>query len=634
MRCVWIPAFALVASMTLTPGLHAQDRIGPTDPAELEGFLDGLMAAHRAELGIAGATVAVVRDGELLLSKGYGWADVEARRPVDPASTLFRIGSVTKPFTWTAVMQLEEQGLLDLDTDVNEYLDFQVPGTWEEPITLRHLLTHTPGFEDRAYGLFGPNPGVSRGAWFRDNIPARVRPPGEYTSYSNYGTGLAGYIVERVSGLEWEAYLEERILGPLGMEHATARQPLPEHLAPLLSEGYAYEGGAFRPRPFEWVDSGAPAGAMSASADAMARFMIAHLEGGEVDGVRILGESAVDRMHERAFASDPRVNGMTLGLYEKSSHGLRIVGHSGGTQWFFTDMALIPEERLGIFVSYNSAGAAPLPMGRFLEAFLDRYYPVERGPTPDPSPGWQERAAAYAGTYGFLRVSHTTFERILGPLIARISVRPGESAGEMTVRSPFGTERYREVEPGHLRSVDGHGEVAFEGSPEAGYTHLFLSHMPPAAAERIGFADRGGVHLVLLLFAILIFASLPAVMLGRWLLARRFEEVLHPRGPERWLRWAGLGFVGVVVLFVLLLGVGIASQEAFLYGEGRGVLRAALLVSLLLLPLLLALVAGAALAVQRRLWGTAGRVHFVLFVLAAVTFVLQLHHWNLLGPRM
>ena len=158
--------------MALSVALHAQDRAGPTDPAELEAFLDGLMAAHRGKLGIAGATVAVVRHGELLFSKGYGWADVEARRPVDPASTLFRIGSVTKPFTWTAVMQLEEQGLLDLDTDVNEYLDFQIPDTWDESITLRHLLTHTPGFEDRAYGLFGPNPGVSRAAWFRDNVPA------------------------------------------------------------------------------------------------------------------------------------------------------------------------------------------------------------------------------------------------------------------------------------------------------------------------------------------------------------------------------------------------------------------------------------------------------------------------------
>ncbi len=544
--------------------------------------------------GIAGATVAVVRDGELFFSRGYGWADVAALRRVDPATTLFRIGSVTKPFTWTAVMQLE----------------------------------------DRAYGLFGPNPGVTRAEWLRDNVPARVRPPGEYTSYSNYGTALAGYIVERVSGMEWEVYLEERILEPLGMEHATGRQPLPDPLAPLLSEGYTREGGAFRPGPFEWVDSGAPAGSMSASADAMARFMIAHLEGGEVEGVRILEESSVQRMQERAFGSDPRVNGMTLGFYEKSSHGLRIVGHSGGTQWFFTDMALIPEERLGIFVSYNSAGAAPLPMGRFLEAFLDHYYPVERGAPPEPSPGWEARVGAYTGTYGLLRVSHTTFERLLGLAIGRVHVEPGDVAGELAVRSPFGTNRYREVEPGYFRAVEGHGEVAFEGSPEEGYTHLFLGQMPPTAAERIGFADRGDLHLFLLLFAILLLGSLPAVMIGRWLLARRFEEVGRARGLERALHWTGIGFLAVVALFLSLLSTGVASQEAFLSGEGIGFLRAALLVSLFLLPLLAVLFAGTVLGVRHRLWGPAGRIHFLLFVLAAAVFVAQLHHWNLLGPRI
>jgi len=175
--------------------------------------------------------------------------------------------------------------------------------------------------------------------------------------------------------------------------------------------------------------------------------------------------------------------------------------------------------------------------------------------------------------------------------------------------------------------------VAFGGSQEEGYTHIFLSLMPPTAAERVGITDRAEVHLALLLFAALLFLSLPVVMAGRWILSRRFEEVGAPRGLERSLRWLGIGFLGVAVLFLVLLGEAIESQEAFLYGDGVGVVRFALTLSLLLLPFLAALLAGAVLAVRRRLWGTAGRIHFVLFVLAAFTFVLQLHHWNLLGGR-
>ncbi|MGH2628527.1 MAG: serine hydrolase domain-containing protein, partial [Anaerolineales bacterium] len=351
----------------LQTGAAAQDtlRRSVTDRAELEAFLDGLMIAHLAEKNVAGATFALVQDGQLLFAKGYGYADVDRRTPVDAERSLFRIGSVSKLFTWTMVMQLVEQGKLDLDADVNQYLDFAIPATYPEPITLRHIMTHTPGFEDRGKDLFTEDSTqiIPLGRWLATHIPARVRPPGQLSVYSNYATALAGYVVERVSGIAWDDYLEQHILRPLGMNQTTGRQPLAQSLAPHMSQGYEFSQGRHVPQKFEIVNGASPAGSISASAVDMSKFMLAHLGGGALGGVRILGEETARRMYARAFGHDPRLPGFCLGFYEKSSHGLRIIGHGGDTQWFHTDLALIPEANLGLFVSYNTASGGELSFG-------------------------------------------------------------------------------------------------------------------------------------------------------------------------------------------------------------------------------------------------------------------------------
>jgi len=194
------------------PAAPAQGQ-GPTDPAELEAFLDDLFAKDVEEYHIAGAAVAVVKDGKLFFAKGYGYADIENGIPVDPEQTLFSIGSVTKTFTWTAVMQLVEQGKLDLNADVNTYLDFRIPDTYPQPITLKHLLTHTSGFEQRLLGslVTDPNDLMPVREGIISYMPARVRPPGEAAGYSNYNAMLAGYIVARVSGQPYDQYLQEHI---------------------------------------------------------------------------------------------------------------------------------------------------------------------------------------------------------------------------------------------------------------------------------------------------------------------------------------------------------------------------------------------------------------------------------------
>lgn len=272
-----VPVWVLVGLPVL-----AQSASDPWEPRLLEGRIDGLVEAQRQAHHIAGAVVVVVREGRVLVEKCYGYADFGERKPVVPERTLFRIGSNSKLFIWTAVMQLVEEGRLDLRTDINRYLNsFQVPSAFAEPITLGHLMSHTAGFEERAIGTMtrdssGRRPLAER---MQRDLPRRVFPPGKVTAYSNYGAALAGLIVEEVSGMPFERYLEERILKPLGMAHSTLAQPVPPALAGDLSKGYRWRDGRFEERPFEIV-SWPPCGAISASAADMARFMIAHLNDG------------------------------------------------------------------------------------------------------------------------------------------------------------------------------------------------------------------------------------------------------------------------------------------------------------------------------------------------------------------
>src|SRR5215470_3183238 len=231
---------------------------------DVGAFLDGIMPQQLGREDIAGAVISVVKDGKVLFAKGYGYADVEKKTPVSPDNTLFRPGSISKLFTWTAIMQLVEQGKLDLDRDVNEYLDFKIPATFPKPITVRNLMTHTAGFEEHVKGLMVDDPArlPSLRTALISSLPKRMYPPGEVSAYSNYGASLAGYIVQRVSGEKFEDYVARHIFAPLHMEHSTFVQPLPKAMQPDMSKGYFTPDRD--PQPFEMI-SLSPAGALSAA---------------------------------------------------------------------------------------------------------------------------------------------------------------------------------------------------------------------------------------------------------------------------------------------------------------------------------------------------------------------------------
>jgi CubicO group peptidase (beta-lactamase class C family) len=426
------------AAPAVTPAATSEAPALPAAPArremtaqDVEAFLDGLMPLQIEQSDIAGAVVAVVKDGQVLFSKGYGNADFEKRVPVSPELTLFRTGSVTKLFTWTAVMQLVEQGKADLDADVNTYLDFKIPHTHGKPVTLRNLLTHRGGFQETLKNLGAQNKGtVDLGKYVRENIPDQIFAPGSTPSYSNYGASLAGYVVERISGVAFDQYVEDKIFKPLGMTQSTLRTPLPKAFEAHMSKGYVLASGGAK--DFEVVN-GYPAGSQSASALAMTRFMLAFLANGELDGQRILKAETVAQMLNTVTAYDPRQNGIALGFYEESRNGLRIVGHGGDTIYFHSDLHLVPGEKLGFFVSYNSAGKATTPPRSPLWAkFMDRYFPVgDTNALPAKEAVTGLTAADVAGSYLSSRRADTSLLRLLTEL-GQPTVTPRDD-GSITV---------------------------------------------------------------------------------------------------------------------------------------------------------------------------------------------------------
>jgi CubicO group peptidase (beta-lactamase class C family) len=382
----------------------------PLTAADANSWLDGYLPNALRTSDIAGAVVVIVKDGEVLTERGYGYADVAAKKPVDPKLTLFRPGSVSKLFTWTAVMQLVEQGKIDLDADVNQYLDFRIPPREGQPITMRNLMQHTAGFEEQAKGVISENPQaagfeVLLKAW----VPQRVYAPGTTPAYSNYGASLAGYIVQRVSGESFDAYVEKHIFEPLDMKYSSFRQPLPPELAPLVSRGYRTSAG--EAQPFEILGP-APAGSLSSPAEDMAHFMIAHLLGGEYHGRRILAAATAEMMHNTPLTMLPPLNRMELGFFETNINGREVIGHLGDTQYFHTALHLFLKEDAGFYVSFNSLGkegAARNLRGALFEDFADRYFPAPRPQSRVDAATAAAHAALLSGTWANSRGSHSNF---------------------------------------------------------------------------------------------------------------------------------------------------------------------------------------------------------------------------------
>ena len=357
------------------PGTHA------LTAEDLDTFFDGIFPLQLERSDIAGASVQVMKDGNILFQKGYGYADVKAKKAVDPVTTIFRLASISKLFTWVSVMQLEEQGKLNLDTDVNQYLDFQIRAKFNRPITLRNLMTHTGGFEEVLDDIIltDSHKAVSLRDDLFHNQPLRLFPPGEIPAYSNYGVGLASYIVQRASGEPFEQYVEEHIFAPLGMTHSSFHQPLEKRLE--YTDSFGYRGNTTKPPVGFEIFNPVGAGGVSSTAADMGRFGQALLNGGELDGKRILKPETLAQMWTPQFRASDQLPPICMGFYQTWRNSLQWIGHEGDLIAFHSLFFVEPQQKLVLFVSYNSSGGGGQPRPEIIKFFSDRYFPG----SPKPS---------------------------------------------------------------------------------------------------------------------------------------------------------------------------------------------------------------------------------------------------------
>jgi len=620
-------------------------QLGPTDPTEMETFLDNLLTQEMEEYHIPGAAVAVVKDSQLFFAKGYGYADLENKILVDAEQTIFPTGSVGKLFTWTAVMQLAEQGKLDLDADINTYLDFRIQDTYPAPITLKHLMTHTAGFEDRSFENFTWNADglMPVGEWLASHIPARVRPPGEVAAYSNYGGELAGYIVARVSGQPYEQYIQEHIFAPLEMADSTAQYPVPLELIARVSLGYWDIDGipqAVPSIPDDYMAQIAmvPAGGHVSSVTDMARFMITYLQGGfygdASTGMHILEEATVQQMQGALYTPDPRILGTAYGFFDFSDNGQRTIGHTGGTLGFTTMLLLLPDQNLGVYVVYNHNNSGELTTQHFgfQRAFFDHYYPAPEFESIQPPADFKERASRFVGSYKNVRSAYTTFEKFGNLMSSPIEITdPGDGTLFLVIS---GIEvRLVEVEPLYFRQVDGPFGVVFREDDRGRITHMFTDVSPQEDYEKLNWYETTSFNMALLLGCLLVFLSMIPVALIRAIRNRRFSGDRKP--ASRGARIANWIIVGISVLSLLFV-VGVAKMVTSLgfpmFGVslidkitlGLGVFSALLTVGALVY---------AVLAWKNKYWSIVFRIYYTLVTIAAVAFVWFLNQWNLLGWR-
>lgn len=490
------------------------------DPVRLEAFLDGVITDAMAREHVAGAVISVVQNGRLVLKKGYGFADLAAGRRADPDRTLFRLGSISKTFTWALLMRDVEAGRIRLDRPINIYLPEKArvrDDGHRRDVTVGHLLSHTGGFEERALGhLFERDASRVRPLelYLRQERPRRVRSAGAVASYSNYGVGLAGLASATVVGKTFERRIEEEITLPLGMTRTTFREPRPERqglpaampaaLTADVSVGYVWQGEAFQPRGFEYVGQAAPAGSASSTAADMSRYMLMLLADGAAGTGRIFGPTAARAFRSPMLAAPTGVNGWAHGfMVFDLPGGHRGYGHLGHTLAFKSNMTVIPDLGLGVFIATNSEMGDRLS-DRLPEVLLAQFY-APPGPPRSGSADLVSRAAAFEGDYASTRRRFSGLEGFVGRISGAVNAKVTPDGRLIT--SGFGAARAwvpeGPVSEGRFVALQGGERLAFRMEDGRAVSYRAANNME--SFERAALLDRPGT--LALLAGLTAFAS-------------------------------------------------------------------------------------------------------------------------------
>ena len=602
--------------------------------AVIDGMVQPLMRDHNSPAG----TVVIIKNGRVILARGYGFENIAEQKPVDVYTTLFRPGSVSKLFTWVAVMQQVERGRLNLDVDVNNYLTtFKIKNTFEQPVTLRHIMSHTPGFEDGGIGYLiieDPSKALPLREAMAKYQPLRINPPGVQTAYSNYGAALAGLMVENVSGLAFADYIKQHIFDPLGMQNSSFEQPLPPRFLEQMTESYAEAGGVYMAQPFEIISSFSPAGGMSASATDMAKFALAILNRGEFGGGRILQADSVDELLTRQFSHDQRMMGMALGFYETERNGIRLLGHDGDTAWFHSELVLDKHNDLAYYVSFAGAGGGAV-RSVFKNGFYNHFFPVDEAP-PVPPADFAMRAAEYTGSYWLWRSNFSGIEKALG-MADEFQVTATDN-NTLSIAIDGAAKQYVEVEDLLFRELDpgftfGGGMsprlVSFQRDDDGRISGFILDEWPFMSLRKKPFYETMHFLKPAVAFCYLMFLAL---LFG--VFDRRRTLPLLPANERLAIR--ALVISSAAFCLLLIIGWWVMCEVA---GQLRSEVPLLFKLSLLV-PMLVSVTGVHVLYHCVRVWqkglfgGVSMRMAYTLLTSCALFMVWVLYFWNLLGLKV
>jgi len=589
-------------------------------PQAVEGFMNRFASVYMKDYDVPGFEFVMVKDGEVFFSKGYGYADVEKQVPFDPDHTIVRGGSIVKTVTALAVMQLVEQGKLDLDADVNQYLThFKIPDTYDQPVTIRELLHYTAGFDTRFIGIRVESADeiLPLSDYLAQHLTDRVRPPGEVRSYNDFEIALAGLLVEDVSGMPYDQYAQEHIFEPLGMDSTSIYLPKADERSVAL--GYRSDGQPY-PLNYYYLNDAAGAGFNTTASD-LARYMIMHLENGKYDNVQLLSEESAKELHTTRFQHDPHLPGIAYTFDEVFWGGQRIMAKSGGAPGFNNRMLLLPDDHIGIYFVYNRDSS--VKFGPKLEQeFQARFFPGSYGQPlqKEIPPTDAYELDRYAGTYvDLIDYSERSIEKVHS-LTEQYQVAVN-AQGRLTMNG----NTIIHVEDNLFQWSDSGNYVAFREDTHGNITHLFYAR---TAALRVPWYETSQVQIGLLGFSLVIFLT---GVIG-WLVAT--------------FRRQGKSYIisGLLSLLCIcfLVGMGLLLGPIFTVADPPWVFSFAPPTGLLLL-LALPLV-GVSLTLvlawqvfkswkeKRNGWFV--RVHNTSILLASLSFLFFLNTWNLLGYRL
>lgn len=620
----------LVVLITISTSLilmNAHAGSGPINQSTFGEDLDSYIPNCMNRYHIPGSVFVFVKHGKIFFKKGYGYADLESQTPVDPDKTVFRVGSNSKLFIATAVMQLVEQGKLNLDEDINEYLKtFNVPNKPNKPITLKNLLTHTAGFDEVNLNMstLRKKDRLELGEYLKKAMPDIVMESGKVTSYSSYGMNLAAFIVESVSGMPFHRYVDENILKPLKMKNS-GFMPEPS-LMKNKATPYIYRNKRYESLPHDYMH-GYPAASFMTTGSDLARFIIAHLQKVEPDGISILNKSGAEFMHQKQFSNHPALPGMGLGFIEDRIKGYRIIRHSGWVAGFKTMSVLIPDLQVGMFISYNIE--YPIPRGRnnalsleIIRHILERYYPTVSRSAQDEGilSGFPE---SIEGSYRKNRLARKMFTKA-GSFGNDLNVRIIDSQSILV-----GKDKFNQKGPLLFEKNGAEERIGFRTDENGIITHLFKGSAA-VAWDRLTFFETSFFHLLLLGVSGVIF--LLAMFLTPFMVYRyRIKAgVVHKVTSIAWWLSGTVGFINIastaLLVWTLLSSTYISTYWTLPTG----------LKQILILPIIASILGLILTGVTIYLWvkkhgSIYDRIFFSVVIVGCLLFTFFLDYWNLLG---